>query len=57
MEEIREIIQGSFVEGEMVTVNIDGNIITRRVYWSGKMKDLSIVYKNARYGYSEFWNN
>ncbi len=57
MEEIREIIEGSFIEGEKVTVNIDGNIITRRVYWSGEMKDLYVVYKNARYGYSEFWNN
>jgi hypothetical protein len=57
MEETREIIQGSFIEGEKVTVNIDGNIITRRVYWSGEMKDLYVVYKNARYGYSEFWNN
>ena len=54
--EIREIIEGGFVEGEKVTVNIDGKIITRKVYWSGYSKDLYIVYKNARYFYSEFWN-
>ena len=55
-KEIREIIEGGFVEGEKVTVNIDGNIITRKVYWSGYTKDLYIVYKNARYFYCEFWS-
>lgn len=32
MEEIREIIEGSFTEGSYVVVNIDGNVVKRKVY-------------------------
>ena len=51
---VREIISGDFVEGGIVTVNIDGNIVTRRVRWSGIQKDLVIVYKGLTYSYGEF---
>lgn len=55
-EDIREIVSGHFTEGEKVTVNIDGHIITRKVFWSGYFKDLAIRYNNLLYTYSEFWN-
>ena len=51
---IRKIISGDFVEGGIVTVNIDGNIITRKVRWSNIEKDLVIVYKGLTYSLSEF---
>ena len=54
--DIREIVNGDFLEGEKVTVNIDGEIITRKVFWSGSRKDLAIRFQNKIYGYSEFWN-
>lgn len=51
---IRKIISGDFVEGGIVTVNIDGNIITRKVRWSNIEKDLVIAYKGLTYSLSEF---
>ena len=54
MHGVREIISGDFVEGGIFTVNIYGNIVTRRVRWSGVQKDLVIVYKGLTYSYSEF---
>ena len=53
-EEIRKIVEGSFIEGEYSTVNIDGNIVRRKVYFCGQAKDLYVLYKGAKYFYCEF---
>lgn len=55
-DEIREIIDGQFLEGKKVTVNIDGHIITRRVFWSAYFQDLAVRFNGYPYTYSEFWN-
>lgn len=52
---IRKIISGDFIEGSKVTVNIDGFIVSRRVYWSAEDKDLYIIYDKKKYFYMEFW--
>ena len=49
-----EIITRNFVEGEFVTVAIDGKKITRKVYYSATMGDLYINYKGLPYCYYEF---
>ena len=54
--QIREIISGDFIEGSTVTVNIDGEIITRKVRWSGSAKDLYVVKDGAKYFFCEFWD-
>ena len=56
-EEIREIIAGRFAEGERVTVNIDGNEVTRVVKYSGIAEDLYVTFKNAKYFACEFERN
>lgn len=48
------IINGNFIESEYVTVNINGTVVTRKVYYSASAGDLYIVYKNHRYFYCEF---
>lgn len=52
--QVREIISGDFVEGSTVTVNIDGDIIRRKVKWSGSAKDLYIVKQKKKYFFCEF---
>lgn len=52
---IRKIISGDFTEGSLVTVNIDGYIITRKVKWSGSAKDLYVVKNGKKYFFNEFW--
>lgn len=49
-----KVISGKFYEGERVVVSIDGKVITRKVYYSRDAGDLYIMYKGARYFYSEF---
>ena len=49
-----KIIDGSFIEGEKVTVEINGNRFTRRVYWDGFAKDLYITIKKYKYFLSDF---
>lgn len=55
MEETRIIIDGNFIEGEYVTVNINGNIVKRKVYYSKDAGDLYVWCKNRRYFYCEFY--
>ena len=55
MAEIREIVNGNFIEGEYVTVNINGNIVKRKVYYSKDAGDLYVWCKNRKYFYYEFW--
>lgn len=50
-----KIIEGSFIEGEKVTVEIGGNRIIRRVYWDGSANDLYIVFKNYKYFFTDFY--
>lgn len=50
-----KILKGNFIEGERVTVSINGDIITRVVRYDSQAGDLSIVYKNKRYFYYEFY--
>lgn len=54
--QIRKIVSGTFTEDDYVTVNIDGCIITRKVRWSGKAKDLYVVKDNKKYFFCEFWD-
>ena len=54
MNEIRKIVDGNFIEGTYTTVNIDGNIVRRKVYFCGQAKDLYVLYKGAKYFYCEF---
>lgn len=54
-KEIRMIIRGSFTEGNKVTVDINGNIITRKVFWSAEAKDLYITFNHAKYFLCEFF--
>lgn len=42
------IINGGFFEGELITVEIDGNIIQRKV-WYNRRDGLYIVYNNRKY--------
>lgn len=53
--QIRKIVSGTFTEDDYVTVNIDGDIITRKVRWSGKAKDLYVIKDNKKYFFCEFW--
>lgn len=53
-KEIRMVIKGSFLEGNRVTVDIDGNIITRKVFWSAEAKDLYITFNYKKYFLCEF---
>ena len=55
MAEIREIINGNFIEGEYVTVNINGNTVTRKVYYSAAAGDLYVWCKGSKYFYYEFY--
>ena len=49
MAEIREIINGNF------TVNINGNTVTRKVYYSAAAGDLYVWCKGSKYFYYEFY--
>lgn len=49
-----KIIQGYFIEGEKVTIEISGTTITRRVYYDTQAGDLFIWFKNNKYFYYEF---
>lgn len=51
---IREILEGDFIEGCYVVVNIDGEITRRKVRWSKEAGDLYIYKDNNRYFYGEF---
>ncbi len=53
--EARKIVSGDFIEGGKVTVNIDGKIAQRRVYYSAAAGDLYITVNNMRYFYCEFY--
>lgn len=53
-EGTRQILEGDFTEGSEVTVNIDGEIITRKVRWSEQAKDLYVAKNRMKYFYSEF---
>ena len=53
-EEIRIIVQDNFIEDEYVIVNIDGDVVRRKVYYSAEAKDLYVLHKGAKYFYSEF---
>ena len=55
-EGARQILEGNFTEGSEVTVNIDGDVITRKVRWSGQAKDLYVTKNGMKYFYCEFWN-
>ena len=56
LNEIREILEGDFTEGTWVTVNVDGGIHRRKVFWDNKAKDLCITINKRRYWYCEFWD-
>ena len=43
-----EIVKGRFLEGEKVTVKIDGIEVTRKVKYN-RMDGLYIIYKNRKY--------
>lgn len=55
MKEVRVIIDGNFIEGEYVTVNINGNIVKRKVYYSKDAGDLYVWCKCRKYFYYEFY--
>lgn len=52
----RKILDGRFIEGERVTVNIDGREATRKVKWSKMANDLYIRVDGRFYFYCEFVN-
>ena len=43
-----EIVKGRFLEGEKVTVKIDGIEVIRKVKYN-RMDSLYIIYKNRKY--------
>ena len=45
---IMEIVKGRFLEGEKVTVKIDGIEVTRKVKYN-RADGLYIIYKNRKY--------
>lgn len=53
---IREILEGDFTEGSQVTVNVDGGIHRRKVFWDSRAKDLCITIHRQKYFYCEFWD-
>lgn len=44
---IMMLLSGNFYEGETITVNIDGNVISRKVKYNNK-DGLYIMYKNRK---------
>ena len=50
----KKIVEGDFIEGEFVTVMIDGKEFRRKVYFSKKWNDLVIIIYGNEYAYSEF---
>lgn len=50
----KRIIKGDFVEGETVTVIVEGEIITRKVRYSKQAGDLYIVKDGRQHYYCEF---
>lgn len=55
-DEIRDFIHGDMCyDGETVTVNIDGDIVTRIVREDRKQNDTYITYKGKRYYSGEFY--
>lgn len=53
-ERVCKIVKGQFVENENVIVNINDNILKRRVYFDTMAKDLYVVFKHKKYYYREF---
>lgn len=51
-----KILQGNFIEGEKVTVIVNGKTVQRRVYYSKRAGDLYIWVDNNMYFYYEFMN-
>lgn len=49
-----KIINGRFIEGENVTVEVNGGTYTRKVRFSKDAGDLFVMIKNNKYFYSEF---
>ena len=50
-----KIIQtGRFIEGEYVTISIEGNEAKRKVYYDAAAGDLFIWFKGGKYFYCEF---
>jgi len=47
-------ISGNWIEGSKVTVEVDGKVVTRRVRWSGRAKDLYVTVDNMEYYFCEF---
>lgn len=45
---IMVLLSGNFYEGETITVNIDGNVISRKVKYNNK-DGLYIMYKNRKH--------
>lgn len=52
--EARQLLRGSFTEGDKVLVNVGGKIAERRVYYSKEAGDLYITVNNRKYFYCEF---
>lgn len=50
----KKIISGSFQDGEFVVVEIDGKEFKRKVYFSNKHNDLTIIIYGNEYTRSEF---
>lgn len=50
----KKIIEGNFIEGEFVIVEIDGKEFRRKVFYSNKWGDLIITVYGNEYAYSEF---
>ena len=48
------IIEGDFLEGEYVTVRVEGNVYERKVQYSKEKGDLFVTIKRKEYLYSEF---
>lgn len=50
----KKIIEGNFIEGEYVIVEIDGKEFRRKVWYSNRWGDLVITVLGNEYAYSEF---
>jgi len=50
----KKVVDGDFLEGETVTVSIDGKEYTRKVRYERECGDLTITVKGYKFFASEF---
>lgn len=52
-QSIMTIVKGLFLEGEKITIKVDGKLIERKV-WHNRVDGLYFMYQNKKYFEYEF---